>query len=191
MQCGGLSLTPILRMRSLRFWLFLLLLSTASLSAACGVEPSADELVGRGGPTPQAVVESFLTTLNDALRADLSDPAVRQGWAEHLASYFAPSERADQRLVFRQMLATHAESVARPAYGRSVMLHVAYTGTEVLERSDDRAVVRVVDGRVVLQWLDAEGQVVRERTAALETLLGQTEGLPVVRVGGSWFMTEG
>ncbi len=178
-------------MRWYRFRLLPALLAVLLLLPACGAGLSEEDLVGRGGPTPQAVVESFLTTLNEALQANLTDETARRGWAERLASYFAPSERADQRLVFSRMLATHAQSAARPVYGTMVMVQITFTGTEVIERKDDRAVVRVVDGQVTLQWLDGEGQVVRERTSALATLMGGTEGLPVLRVGGSWFITEG
>ncbi|MCS6881402.1 MAG: hypothetical protein RMK84_10540 [Oscillochloridaceae bacterium] len=178
-------------MRSPRAWLLLLLLVILLLLPACGAEPSEEDLVGRGGPTPQAAVESFLATLNEALQADLTDETARRGWAERLASYFAPSERADQRIVFSRMLAAYAQSAVRPVYGSTATVQIAYSGTEVIERQSDRALVRVVDGKVTLQWLDGEGQVVRERTSALATLMGQTEGFPVVRVGGSWFITEG
>lgn len=167
------------------------LLLVALLLSACGVAPSEDELLGRGGPTPQAVVESFLTSLNEALQADLADATARRSWAERLASYFAPSERADQRAVFAQMLANYATSAARPAFGSTIHTEISYSAIEVLARDGDRATVRVVEGQVLLQWLNDEGEVVRERTGALSTLLDQTEGLPVVRVGGSWFMTEG
>lgn len=169
-----------------------LLLLLTLLLAACGAEPSKDDLLGRGGPTPQAVVESFLGSLNEALQADLSDATARRGWAERLASYFAPSERADQRAVFSQMLAGYAASAARPTYGSTISMEITYSGIELLERNGDRALVRVVDGQIVLQWLNEDGAVVRERTGALTTLVGQTSGgLPVLRVGGSWFMTEG
>ncbi len=172
-------------------WCLAPLLLVALLFTACGVAPSEDELLGRGGPTPQAVVESFLTSLNEALQADLTAATERRAWAERLASYFAPSERADQRVVFAQMLADYAASATRPAYGSAIHTELSYSGIELLARDGDRATVRVVDGQVLLQWLDDEGEVVRERTGALSALLDQTEGLPVVRVGGSWFMTEG
>lgn len=178
-------------MRSPRTWLLPLLLVILLLLPACGSELSEEDLVGRGGPTPQAAVESFLATLNEALQADLADETARRGWAERLASYFAPSERADQRIVFSRMLAAYVQSAARPVYGSTATVQITYTGTEVIERQGDRAVVRVVDGQVTLQWLDGEGQVVRERTSALTALMGQTEGFPVLRVGGSWFITEG
>ncbi len=178
-------------MRSPRAWLFPLLLVILLVLPACGAELSEEDLVGRGGPTPQAAVESFLATLNEALQADLADETARRGWAERLASYFAPSERADQRIVFSRMLATYVQSAARPVYGSTATVQITYTGAEVIERQGDRAVVRVVDGQVTLQWLDREGQVVRERTSALAVLMGRTDGFPVVRVGGTWFITEG
>lgn len=170
-----------------------LIMALALLLAGCAAAPAEEELAGAGSPTPQGVVESFLAVLNEALASsELGDATVRRSYAERLASYFAPSERADQRAAMGRMLAAFAETSTRPALGSTVRLEITYSGTELLERSGDEALVGVVDGTITLRWLDAENQVVRERSGGLTELIGQTSGgLPVLRVGGSWFMTEG
>lgn len=170
-----------------------MLLLLALLLAGCAAAPAEEELAGAGGPTPQGVVESFLTDLNAALAdPNLADATARRTWAERLASFFAPSERADQRAAMNAMLAGFADSAARPAYGTRVQLEVSYSRTQLLESSGDEALVGVIDGLVTLRWLDDAGEVVRERSGSLTDLIGQSSGgLPVLRVGPSWFMTEG
>jgi hypothetical protein len=178
--------------RASRLTLALLLL--ALLLAGCAAPPvEDDDGLGRGNATPEGVVASFLDDLNAALAdPNLADAAVRRSWAERLAGFFAPSERADQRQALGAMLAGFADSAARPAFGTRVQLEVSYTTTELLERSGDEALVGVVDGVVTLRWLDDDGEVVRERAGALTELIGQASGgLPVLRVGPSWFLTEG
>jgi hypothetical protein len=159
----------------------------------CAAEPAEPELAGAGGSSPQNIVESFLEDLNLALAdKNLDNANVRRSWAEILAGHFAPSERADQRTAMQDMLAAYADTAARPAVGSKVSLTITFTRTEVISSDDNEALVRVVDGVLVLRWLDESGEVVRERTGGLTELLGQTSGgLPVLRVGGSWFMTEG
>ncbi len=173
--------------------LTLALLAALLLLVGCGPEPAVEELAGAGGSSPQAVVESFLEDLNRALAApQLADADVRRAWAERLAGHFAPSERADQRLAFTAMLGDFAASAASPAVGSKATLEVTFTGTEIIEQGDGRALVRVVDGVLTLRFLDADGEVLRERAGGLTDLIGQTSGgLPTLQVGGSWFMTEG
>jgi hypothetical protein len=161
--------------------------------AGCAAAPAEQELAGAGSPTPQGAVESFLAMLNKAL-ADpgLGQAEARRVWSERLASYFAPSERADQRAAMGELLAQFADAAARPAFGSKVELEVTYSGVELLSGGGDEAVVRVVDGVLALRWVDENGEVVRERSGALTDLIGQASGgLPVLRVGGAWFMTEG
>jgi hypothetical protein len=159
---------------------------------ACAAEPVEQELAGTGNSTAQGIVESFLEDLNEAL-ADpaLAEPAARRSWAERLAGHFAPSERADQRVAMAEMLAAYADTAARPAVGSKVSLEVSYSHAELIELSGDEALIRVVDGAITLRWLDESGEVVRERTGGLTELIGEERGgLPVLRVGGRWFMTE-
>ncbi|GAB4430014.1 MAG: hypothetical protein OHK0015_14640 [Chloroflexi bacterium OHK40] len=161
--------------------------------ASCAAPPDEEELIGRGSPTPQGAVESFLDSLNSALGdPNLADPATRRGWAERLAAYFAPSERADQRAAMGAMLAAFIDSASRPVVGSQVRLEISYSSIELISRQGDEALVRVVDGVITLRWLDETGEVVRERRSGLTELIGQESGgLPVLRVGSSWYMTEG
>src|SRR5688572_33240934 len=93
----------------------LLVLALALGLSACAAAPVEQELAGTGNSTAQGIVESFLEDLNMAL-ADpaLTDPAARRSWAERLAGHFAPSERADQRAAMSTMLASYADTAARP-----------------------------------------------------------------------------
>jgi hypothetical protein len=170
-----------------------LLLLLVLLLAGCAATPPEDELVARPNPTPQAAVESFLTDLNAALAdPNLADPAVRRSWAERLASFFAPSERADQRVAMGAMLAGFTDSASRPTFGSKVQFEISYGEIVVQSRSGDEAIVSIADAVVTLRWLNDAGEVVRERSGSLTELIGQSSGgLPVVRVGPSWFMTEG
>lgn len=168
------------------------LLLTALLLAGCGAEPAAEELIGVGGGSPQQVVESFLEDLNEALSDQLDDPDVRRAWAERLASHFAPSERADQRASMATMLAGFAASAASPAVGSRATLELSWTRIDLVGQDGERARVRVVDGVMTLRFLNEEGEVIRERSAGITDVIGQEGGwLPALRVGTSWFMTEG
>lgn len=176
-----------------RFTLAGLSLVLALVLGGCAAAPPEQELAGAGSPTPQGAVESFLGVLNEALAdPNLGRAEVRRTWSERLASYFAPSERADQRIAMNALLAQYADAASRPAFGSKVELEVTYSVVELISGSGDEALVRVVDGVLALRWLDENGEVVRERSGALMDLIGQSSGgLPVLRVGGSWFMTEG
>lgn len=161
--------------------------------AGCAAEPVEQELAGTGNSTAEGIVESFLEDLNMAL-ADpkLADAAVRRSWAERLAGHFAPSERADQRAAMAAMLASYVDTAARPAVGSKVSLEIGFSHVEQLSNNGDEALIRVVDGTITLRWLNESGEVVRERSGPLTELIGEERGgLPVLRVGGRWFMTEG
>jgi hypothetical protein len=137
-------------------------------------------------------VESFIENLNQALAdRSLAEPEVRNRWADQLASRFAPSERRDQRQVMRSMLAGFADSTQRPIVGTRVTMEITFSDIEVLSSGEDEALVRLVDGVITLRWLNDGGEVLRERTNNLMTVIGGDEGLPVLRVDGQWFMTEG
>lgn len=172
--------------------LLLASLIMALLLVGCGPASETGN-VGLGGSSPEAVVEDFVEDLNKALQdSALESLDSRRSWAERLASYFAPSERADQRLVLREMLDTFVVSSRRPVIGERITFELTHNGMERITSSADEALVRVVDGTIVLRWLDAEGQVLRERSSGLMDVLGQTSGgLPVLRVNGVWFLTEG
>jgi hypothetical protein len=163
------------------------------LLSACGAVVSNAELVGSGGASPRQVVESFLEDLNAALGdPDLAEPEVRRAWAERLSSHFTPSERADQRAALGAMLARFVASTADPVVGTRATLELSFSGTELIEQGEGRALVRVVDGQLILRFYDADDEILRERTGGLLELIGERRGgLPTLQVGGSWFMTEG
>lgn len=151
-----------------------------------------DENIGLGGVTPEAVVESFLEDMNAAL-ADpaLNEAATRQMWANRLASYFAPGERADQRQVMREMLDGFASANTRPARGSRAEVTISYDRTRVLRADDRTALVEIVNAVMTVRWRDNEGNLLLERNGALLRLIGREEsGLPVIRVDGRWYLTE-
>ncbi|WP_240695888.1 hypothetical protein [Candidatus Chloroploca sp. Khr17] len=169
------------------FLVFVLLLLSGCVTVA------DQEVAGAGASSPQAVVESFIEDLNTALAEEnLTDPEVRRIWAERLASHFAPSERVDQRNAMSQMLLNFVTTANEPVVGSRATLKITYSYVEILRREEGRALVNLVDGTFVLVFLDAEDNVLRERTGGLTEVLGQTSGgLPVIQVGSSWYMTEG
>ncbi|NJN15807.1 MAG: hypothetical protein HC822_05725 [Oscillochloris sp.] len=174
---------------------FLPLFALLALLGACSAPAVAvaDEEAGRGGGSPEQVVDSFVESLNLALRdPSLNDPNVRRTWSERLASYFAPSERVDQRTVFAGMLSRFATTAQQPFVGERVSLEIIYTRTEVIAQDERSAEVSLVDGTIELRWLDDSGNILRGRSSNLMDLIGGGRaGLPVLRVGNQWFLTEG
>jgi hypothetical protein len=173
-------------LRAVSIVLLLLVLS------ACATAPALDE-TAQGGPTPEAVVESFLEDLNAALNDPALDQVeVRRGWAERMAGYFAPSERVDQRTVLGEMLAGFVLNSRQPVVGERMMMELRYDAVEVVRRDEGEAQVAIINGTFVLRWLNGNGEPLRERTGNLMDVIGQTSGsLPVLRVGAQWFLTEG
>ncbi len=159
---------------------------------ACG-QPVALEETAQGGASPEQVVESFLEDFNAALNDPLLDEVdVRRGWAERLAGYFAPSERIDQRIAIGEMLVGFVVTSRQPVVGERMVMELTYSDVEEIQRSDDTALVEVTDGVFVLRWINAEGEPLRERSGNIMDIIGQTGGgLPVLRVGAQWFLTEG
>jgi hypothetical protein len=73
-----------------------------------------------------------------------------------------------------------------------MVMELTYTTVDELSRTEETALVEVVDGAFVLRWLNAEGEPLRERSGNIMEIIGQTSGgLPVLRVGAQWFLTEG
>jgi hypothetical protein len=171
---------------------FYLLSALLILLTACGPAVALEE-TAQGGASPEQVVESFLEDLNAALNdPSLDDVEVRRGWAERLAGYFAPSERVDQRVALGEMLAGFVVNARRPVVGERMVMELTYTTVDELSRTEETALVEVVDGAFVLRWLNAEGEPLRERSGNIMEIIGQTSGgLPVLRVGAQWFLTEG
>lgn len=166
-------------------------LALGLLLGGCGAA-ALEENVGLGGVTPEAVVESFLEDMNAAL-ADpaLNEAATRQKWANRLASYFAPGERADQRQAMREMLDGFASANTRPARGSRAEVTISYDRTRLLRADERTALVEIVNAIMTVRWRDNEGNLLLERNGALLRLIGREEsGLPVIRVDGRWYLTE-
>jgi hypothetical protein len=172
----------------MRYFLLIALL----LLSACATTPDAENL-GAGGSTPEDIVQTFVENFNLAFQdPNLAEPATRRKWAETLSYYFAPSERADQRAAFGTMFAQHALGLSQLAPSERISIIITWSSFEVIEQSAERARVAIVDGTVQFQWLAADGSAIRERSSAITELLGQErEGIPVLRVNGQWFITEG
>jgi hypothetical protein len=176
-------------MRTLLRCGFLLLLL---LTGCTTTDTSPEQQLGQ--PSPETAVTAFLSDLNLALN-DLQirdDATVRQNWANRLAGHFTPRELADQRSVMLELLNGFVIATASPARGENVEIILTYTRAEVITQSTDTAEVDVIDGLFVVRWRDAEQNVVLERSANLLSLIGRSnQGLPVQRVDGRWYMTEG
>jgi len=112
-------------------------------------------------------------------------------WANRLASYFAPSERADQRLVMREMLDSFARNNLQPVRGSKAEVVITYDRTRANRIDELTALVEIINGVITVRWRDAEGNVVVERNGVLLRLIGrEVNGLPVIRVDGRWYLTE-
>jgi hypothetical protein len=170
----------------------LLLLFTFTL-ISCTTSTTVDEDQSVGGISPQRIVEKFIEDLNTALGDPaLVDEEVSRAWAERLANHFAPSERADQRVAFRGMFSRFAASVEELEAGQRLLLDISYSNISVVNREPDRALVALNNGVIGLRWVSATGDVIRQRSRDLNDLLSlQNSGLPVIRVNGRWFLTEG
>jgi hypothetical protein len=150
-----------------------------------------------GGETPEAVIRSFFDSLNTALQdPEITEQETRQVWAERLATYFAPSERIDQRDILWQMLADFATRLERVDEHMEITLEVTYEGMYIAEQSDDSAMVRLVGGTLHFRrvWVAENGyrSIVTDQRHSLNEVLGQSEqgGFAVLRVNGRWFLTE-
>lgn len=165
--------------------------------AACGVPLEAEqEGVGVGGESPRAVASTFFTVLNEALRdPQLKELETRRIWAERLASYFAPSERIDQRYVLDRMLASFGAGLEELEANHILTLEITYSDIVVTEDDAEHASVRLVDGTLRYRRVRVEQNgyrsVLRDEQQSLSHVLGlQEESFPVVQVNGRWFMTE-
>jgi hypothetical protein len=178
----------------------LLALCWLVLLAACA--PAADlerEEARIGGETPEAVVVAFVENLNQALEdPQLSEEEPQRAWAERLASYFAPSERVDQRNALWDMLAIFAIQRDQMTENQELTLEVLYEDVQVTPEGDqgNRASVRLIGGtmhyRRVFVAENGYRSVISDRRLSFNEVLGMDEdaGLPVLQVNERWFLTE-
>lgn len=190
------SLSPCLLLR--RSALIFLLLSLTLLLAACGVTPgqsAAQGTPGGGSFSPEAVAQSFFDDLRDALRdSKLADDQQRGAWVERLVGYFAPNERDDQRIALRTALDSFSAGRAKLEPNEELTLDLKIERLEQVSQTDDRAMIRLVNGAIyvlITRTTSAGVQNLYEETVPLEKIIGNNGSVPVLRIGRSWYLTEG
>jgi hypothetical protein len=180
------------RLPLLAGWLAALCL-LAGCAAVPGIEQEASSL---GGTTPEEATADFVQRFNEALQDPaLTELETRRIWAERLASYFAPSERVDQRYVLQRMLASFAAGMGQLEADQHMTLEISYSALQVMDESRQRATVRLVDGtlrfRRVRVTEDERRIVLLDQQRPLAQTLGLQQGtVPLVQVNGRWFLTE-
>jgi hypothetical protein len=181
-----------------RSLVFALALGALLLLAACAGTPSpsaAETPVGGGSISPEAVAQSFFDDLGDALRdPKLSDDEQRGAWVDRLAGYFAPNERDDQRIALRAALDSFAAGQGKLEQNEDLTLELKIDRLEQVEQTTDRAMIRPVNGEihVLITRTTSEGvQNLYEQSVPLEKIIGNDGMVPVLRIGRSWFLTEG
>ena len=168
------------------------------LLAGCATTPgqSAPEAPAGGGSfSPEAVAQSFF----DDLRAALGDPKLaddqqRGAWVERLAGYFAPNERDDQRIALRAALDSFVTGQGQLDPDEDIKLELKIERLEQVEQTNDRATIRPVNGQIhvlITRTTSAGSQNLYEQTVPLEKIIGNNGTVPVIRIGRSWYLTEG
>jgi hypothetical protein len=179
----------------------LALLVVAALLALAGcslgqAEAPQQDIQSGGGISPERVAEDFFDDLGNALKdPQLANDDKRSQWAERLAGYFAPSERDDQRIALRSSLDSFVAGLGELDPNEDLTLELRMEGIAKVDESGDRATVRPINGSIyILITRTANGGVstLYEDTVALDKVIGGQDGaVPVVRIGRSWFLTEG
>jgi hypothetical protein len=165
----------------------------------CAVTPGADsaQSAAAGGSfSPEAVTESFFEDLGNALRDEekLADDQQRGAWVERLAGYFAPNERDDQRIALRAALDSFTAGLDKLEPNEHLTLDLKIERLEQVSQTDDRAMIRPVNGAIyvlITRTTSAGVQNLYEETVPLERIIGNNGSVPVVRIGRSWYLTEG
>jgi hypothetical protein len=176
----------------------LLLLTIVLALVGCATTPgqSIEQLPAGGGSiSPEAVAQSFFDDLNSALDDEkLADDQQRGAWVERLAGYFAPNERDDQRIALRTALDSFTSGLGKLAPNEHLILDLKIDRLEQVEQTEDRAMIRPVNGAIyvlITRTTNASTQNLYEETVPLEKLIGNNGLVPVLRIGRSWYLTEG
>lgn len=177
-----------------------LLCAWALLLPACGFAtaeaPAQNEQSG-GGLSPESVAKNFF----DDLRTAMKDPQLvnedkRSKWVEQLSGYFAPAERDDMRVALSTALETFVEGLGKLSPDEALTLDIKFEGIETVSDDGSRALVRPINGSIYLlitRTTDT-GTVINlwEQNDPLNKIIGNPDGaVPVVKIGRSWFLTEG
>jgi hypothetical protein len=168
------------------------------LIAACDLSP--DQTTVRGGQSggsisPDAVAKSFFEDLSNALKdPQLSDDKRRGEWADRLAGYFAPNERDDQRIALREALDSFINGLGKLESNEHLTLELRYEDVEKIAETSDRAMVRPINGAIyvlITRTTNTGVQNLYEETVPLDRLIGNDGAVPVIRIGRTWYLTEG
>jgi hypothetical protein len=143
------------------------------------------------------VVQNFFEDLRLALRdqQQLTNEAKRTQWVERLANYFAPSERDDQRVALSSALDDFVNGLGKLDQNENLTLEVRFDGVEKISDTGDRAMVRPNKGSIYILITRTTNNGVftlYEDDVPLTKIIGDPDGaVPVIRIGRSWFLTEG
>ena len=190
------------RIRDLTLWLMVVgrwsVVVALCFLAGCAITPgqSIDQTPAGGGSfSPEAVVQSFFDDLRDALRdPKLADDQQRGAWVERLAGYFAPNERDDQRIALRTALDNFTAGRDKLEPNEDLKLDLKIDRLEQVEQTGDRALIRPINGAIyvlITRTTSAGIQNLYEETVPLEKIIGNNGAVPVLRIGRSWYLTEG
>ena len=174
------------------------LLIIVLLLTACAITPeqnTAQAPASGGSFSPEAVAQSFFDTLRSALQdPKLADDQQRGMWVEQLAGYFAPNERDDQRIALRAALDSFTAGLGKLEPNENLTLDLKIERLEKVEQTDDRATIRPVNGEIhvrITRTTSAGTWNLYEETVPLEKIIGNNGSVPVLRIGRSWYLTEG
>ncbi|MBK9714699.1 MAG: hypothetical protein IPO81_25850 [Kouleothrix sp.] len=183
------------RLALLAALLVALLLALAGCAMPRQETPSQIDQPG-GGVNPESVTQSFFEDLGSALKdPQLADDDKRGAWAERLAGYFAPAERDDQRIALGSALDNFASGLGKLEDNESLTLELRFERVVKISEANDRARVRPVNGSIyVLITRSTTAGVVTlyEDNVSLDKIIGGDDGaVPVVRIGRTWYLSEG
>lgn len=153
-----------------------------------------DALSG-GGPSPEVTVENFLSALNKALKdPNLNRADIRAEWSDELANYFAPVERAAQRVAIRTSLDKLVTGTSQLNSDESVSFDIQFEPARRIRERDEVVYIEVPNAMIsmLISRNSNRGNVtIWKQTESLGYLIGSNENVfPVLRVGSRWFLTE-
>jgi hypothetical protein len=176
-------------------WSLIFALYFLSGCAATPGQNSTQAPVSGGSFSPEAVAQSFFDDLDSALDdPNLADDQQRGAWVERLAGYFAPNERDDQRIALRAALDSFTAGLDNLEPNENLTLDLKIERLEQVYQTDDRAMIRPVNGTIYVLITRTTSVGIRnlyEETVPLEKIIGNSGSVPVLRIGRSWYLTEG
>lgn len=167
--------------------------------AACGFDTATPDQAAQtgGGSSPELVAQYFFEDLRRAFKdpQQLATETKRDQWVERLANYFAPIERDDQRVALNSALENFVSGRSNLDQNESLTLDVRFDKIEKVSDDGDRALVRPTNGSIYILITRSTNNGVftlYEDDVPLTKIIGDPSGaVPVIRIGRSWFLTEG